>query len=183
MDCKIITVCLFSVLQLRGLDAGSSLQLPCYNSTGRDVNLPLDSIIHFSDVVLLGRIVAVEDGEFGTYTAVVSYYYSYKSDGLLPQTFFSSTSVANFILAPQRGQLGFFFTHREPTMQLTSFCITPVGEMTGNSVGYQEIVDHINEVGSSKPPIPVIRIYLCIKDSSSLQEPMRMHGILCNVIP
>lgn len=155
MGCSIITICLLALLQLRGLGA-DSLHLPCYTSRGQDVNLPLKSIIHLSDVVVLGRIVAVERGEFNTYTAVVSYYYSYKTDGLLAKAFFSSTTVANFILAPQEGQLGFFFMHREPTMQLVSFCSTPVEEMSRSNVGYQEIVDHINEVGSSKISIPVV---------------------------
>lgn len=123
----------------------------------QNVNLSLDDTIHLSDVVLSGRIVAVAKGEFDTHTAVVSYYYSYKNDGLLPRRLFWSTSVTNFSPAPQLGQLGMFFLFREPNMQLALFCTTPIEMFLQSTEGsYQEIVDHINEVGLSKYSILII---------------------------
>jgi hypothetical protein len=146
MGCSLLVGSLFAVILLGRLGAGSQ-ELPCYSSGGEDINLPLDQIIQLADVVLLGRIVAAGEGEFETHSAVLSYYYSYKSDGLLPRKFFWSTSVANYVLAPQKGQLGVFFLFREPSMQLASFCTTPIGALLQSSV---EILDYIEGVGLSK---------------------------------
>lgn len=145
-------VCWFAtfVLLLRGLGADPQV-LPCYRSGGENVNFTLDDTIHLSDVVVSGRIVTVKRGEFETHTAGVSYYYAYKSDGLLLRRFFWSTAVTNFSPAPQVGQLGIFFLFREPSLQLALFCMTPIEMLHQSSEGsYQEIVDRINEVGSSK---------------------------------
>lgn len=149
MNCKVLAIyCMACVLVLRGAD---SQVFPCYGTGGLDVNLSLEDTIHLSDVVLLGRIVAVKEGEFGTHTAVVSYYYSYKNDGLLPKRLFWSTSVKNFSPAPKVGQLGMFFLFREPSMQLALFCTTPIRTLLETAEGgFQEIVNYINQVGSSK---------------------------------
>lgn len=130
--------------------------LPCYR--GDNYNETLDNTIHLSDVVLAGRIVSVEKGEFGTHSATVSYYYSYKSDGLLRRIVLWRTEVTNFVPAPQVGMLGIFFLFREPNMQLSLFCMASIPTLVEYSQGmsYEAILGHISEVGASKSGIKLM---------------------------
>lgn len=134
------------VLILQGLGANAE-PFRCYAGSNNET---LENTIHLSDVVLAGRIVSVSEGEFGTYSAVVSYYYSYKHDGLMQKRFFWYTSVNNFIVPPQVGQLGMFFLFRDPSMRLSLSCMTPLDRLLNDGEGYQEAIDFINEIGSSE---------------------------------
>ena len=129
-------------LILLGANAADAFQ--CYAGNSNET---LENTVHLSDVVLAGRIVSVSEGEFGTHSAVVSYYYSYKHDGLMHKKFFWHITVHNIIFYPQVGQLGIFFLFRDPSMKMSLFCMTPVN-MVEN---YQEVIDSINEIGSSEP--------------------------------
>ncbi len=123
--------------------------LLCYR--GDNFNQTLDNTIHLSDVILAGRIVSVEKGEFGTYSATVSYYYSYKSDEFLLKGAFSQSKVTNFVVSPKTGMIGIFFLVREPSMQLSLLCMTSVNLLMQNSeVSYQMVIKHIIAVGTSK---------------------------------
>lgn len=126
--------------------------LACYTSGGQNVNQTLENTIHLSDAVLTGRIVSVEKGKFGTHSAVVSYSRAYKDDGFLQKPFFSYTTVTNFVSAPVIGQFQVFFLLREPSMLLSLLCATPVYMLLQDyeEGSFQEIVEHISEVASSK---------------------------------
>lgn len=136
-----------AVLILQGIGANI---LPCYS--GDNNNATLDNTIHLSDVVLVGRIVSLEEGEFGTHSAVISYYNTYKSDGLLLRVVLWRTKVTNFVPAPSLGQLGTFFLTREPNMQLALFCMTSIPMLMeyNPKVSYKATIEHIKEVGTSK---------------------------------
>lgn len=152
--------CIFTVLLLRGLEADSNsnsilqISLPCYR--GDNYNSTLDNTIHLSDVILAGRIISLEKGEFDTYTAAISYYYSYKNDGLLQRRALWRAKVTNFAPAPELGQLGMFFLFREPSMQLSLFCMTTINALKSLTKGrstedsYQAVIKHIISVGKSK---------------------------------
>lgn len=137
----------FLVLMLQGLGANAD-PFRCY--AGNNSNQTLENTIHLSDVVFAGRIMSVAEGEFGTHSAVVSYYYSYKHDGLMYNTSFWHTTVNNFVVPPQVGLLGMFFLFRDPSVQLSLFCMTPLHILVGTGEGYQEVIRFINEIGSSK---------------------------------
>ena len=142
-------VCVCWLLLLQGIKTKSN-PLPCYR--GDNSNATLDGTVHLSDVVLAGRIVSVENDEFDTHSAVISYYYSYKSDGLLQRRALWRVKVYNFVPAPEVGQLGMFFLFREPNMQLSLFCMTQISTLMDYNPGvsYEAIIRHINEVGTSK---------------------------------
>ena len=105
-------------------DVGADLQAPLQCLMGNNSNETLKNTIHLSDVVLAGRIIKVNEGEFGTYSAVLSYYYSYKSDSFLQLRAYGSAKVINFATSPTIGQFGNFFLFREPNMQLSLFCMS-----------------------------------------------------------
>ena len=133
--------------------------LPCYR--GDNFNETLDNTIHMSDVILAGRIISEEKGEFATYSATVSYYYSCKSDELLHKNALSHSKVTNFASSPGTGMLGIFFLVREPSMQLSLLCMTSMNMLMQNMLiqnreeNYQEenhqaVIKHIVAVGASK---------------------------------
>lgn len=123
--------------------------LPCHS--GDNFNQTLDDTIHISDVIITGRIVSVEMGEFGTYSATVSYYYSYKSDEFLLKKAFFQSKVTNFVVSPRTGMIGIFFLVRQPSMQLSLVCMTSVSLLIQSSEeSYQMLIRHIIAVGASK---------------------------------
>ncbi len=143
---------ILAVLLLRSIGANEQ-PLQCYR--GNNYNETLDNTIHLSDVVLAGRIISLKEGEFETHSAVVSYYYAYKSDGLLRSRAISRVKVSNFAFAekpPAVGELGMFFLFREPNMQLSLFCMSLINMLVpnDNEEEYQETVQHIFDLGSSK---------------------------------
>ena len=144
-----LTICCGLFFFFRGL--GADVVLPCYEHGDEIVNETLADTIRLSDVILAGRIVSVKRGEFGTHSAVVSYFIAYKDDGFLQQMYYGSVTVTNFIPEPPDGQLGLFFLFRAPSMQLSHFCT--VSWIALNSVkdtNYEEILQSIEEVVASK---------------------------------
>lgn len=132
------------------------LVIPCFQADplqcfGNNFNETLDNIIHLSDVILVGRIVEVKEGNFGTYSADVSFLYSLKSDEFLPKKFFSHSKVTNFSPEPTNGMINFFFLNREPNMQLALLCMaseTVLIQYTG--LDFQMILVYISNMGKSE---------------------------------
>lgn len=163
MDSYHLTIlCAVVVLLLQGIGANIQVPLPCYR--GDNNNATLDNTIHLSDVVLSGRILSAEEGEFGTHSAVISYIYSYKSDGLLQRRALWRTKVTNFVPAPPIGQLSMFFLSREPSLQLSLFCMTSINTLReyNPELSNEAIIKHIVEVGTSKQSNHNCNILLCI---------------------
>ena len=149
MDFNRMVICYGTVVQLLVMRCLGAEPLPCY--IGDNFNQTLDNTIHLSDVILAGRIVTKEKGDLGTYSAEVSYHYSYKSDEFLLIKALSHSKVTNFASPPPTWTLGIFFLVREPSMQLALFCMTPVDILMQNTEGsYQNVIKHIIDVGSSK---------------------------------
>ena len=122
---------------------------PC--SMGNNFNETLNNTIHLSDVVMAGRIISVKEGEFGTFSAVVSYFYAYKSDQYLQRRALWRAEVTNFITRPAAGQLGIFFLFRQPNLELSLFCVTLSSLLKEvYEEDYEEIIDSINALGASE---------------------------------
>lgn len=118
--------------------------LSCFMGDANFNNSALDSMIHYSDVVMVGRASSAEEGEFGAYTVDVSYYFAYKTDGFLPKRIQGYTSIVDFISPPAVGQLGMFFLIRhQSTMQLSLLCMS-TDELN------KETIQYISDVGRSK---------------------------------
>ena len=106
-------------------------------------NSTLDLMIHSSDVVMSGRVRSAEEGEFGAYSAVVSYYFAYKTDGLLLRRTAWYTRIVDFVRLPSVGQVGIFFLIRHHTMQLSLLCMSTEKLDT-------ETIKYIKDLGISK---------------------------------
>lgn len=118
--------------------------LSCVMGEPNFTNHALDTMIHYSDVVMVGRVTSTGEGEFGAYTAVLSYYFAYKSDGFLHRRVVWYTRIVDFTSLPAVGQLGIFFLIRHPsTMQLSLLCMSI-------EIIDEKTIQYIKEVGRSK---------------------------------
>lgn len=140
--CAVLTVLLVrgNLVQMKPPSISCSL-----GETGF-LNSSLVELIRYSDVVLAGRVIDTERGEFGGSNAIVSYFFAYKTDGLLIRRLVWYTTVVGFSSPPPRGQLNLFFLMRQPTtMTLSLLC------MSNNSAIWSEnSINYIKEASRSE---------------------------------
>lgn len=150
MKMKLCVRCIYSFL-LSLLLYEAHAAMPCVS---RSLELSLDDAIHISDVVLTGRVAEVQEGEGGTHTAVVVYYFAYKSDRFLFRLGLGRIAVKNFASADVSRGSALFFLVREPSRDLALLCMSPLGSLYSSSeFGFNNILDALNyvqTVGASK---------------------------------
>ena len=99
---------------------------PCRNKQSDPVPPSLEDMIHTSDVVVSGMLIALKSGPRGTLTGTIYCYYPYKRDwGLLEATSLPigvELEVQNFDGLAEIGRTGMFFMVREPNGELSLQC-------------------------------------------------------------
>ena len=118
--------------------------MPCVS---RSLELSLDDAIHISDVVLTGRVAEMREEEGGTHTAVVVYYFAYKSDRFLFRLGLGRIAVKNFASGDVERGSALFFLVREPNRDLALQCMSPLRSLSlANELGFSNILDALNYV-------------------------------------
>lgn len=131
----------------------AAVYVPCEGGSNR--LLQLEELIHISDVVMYGVVLAntITPDEFGTFRASISYYYAYKNDPLLYKLGLSSVDVLDFPKRPS-GENSLFFLVRQPNAELSLYCKATLSELD-NSLrseysGLFEIIEKVKEVATGE---------------------------------
>lgn len=125
--------------------------MPCVSNS---LELSLDNAIHISDVVLTGRVTETREGDWGTHTAAITYYYAYKSDRFLLRLGFGRIQVKNFQSAVAVGEGALFFLTREPSKDLALLCMAPLSALLApREMGFSsmyEVLERVRTVGEGE---------------------------------
>ena len=136
-------------LMLRLYEAHAAM--PCVSQT---LELSLDNAIHISDVVLTGRVTEMREGDWGTHTAAITYYYAYKSDRFLLRLGFGRIDVKNFKSAVAMREGALFFLTREPSKDLALLCMAPLSALSApREMGFSsmfEVLERVRTVGEGE---------------------------------
>lgn len=115
--------------------------------------LSLDDAIHVSDVVFTGRIISMRDGERGTMTATVDYYYAYKRDRYLRRLGMARIDVKNFPqFAESMRESALFFLVREPDGNLALQCVAPIVSLAspGSFASIATVLNRVRTIGAGE---------------------------------
>ena len=125
--------------------------MPCVSQS---LELSLDNSIHISDVVLTGRVTEMREGDWGTHTAAITYYYAYKSDRFLVRLGFGRLNVNNFPSAVAMREGALFFLTREPNKDLALLCMAPLSALSApREMGFSnmyEVLERVRTVGEGE---------------------------------
>lgn len=125
--------------------------MPCVSHS---LQLSLDNAIHISDVVLTGRVTEMNEGDWGTHTAAITYYYAYKSDRFLLRLGFGRIEVKNFQSTIAMGEGALFFLTREPSKDLALLCMAPLSALSEpREMGFSsmyEVLERVRIVGEGE---------------------------------
>ena len=137
----------FALLFLQGICAAgdsSAVYVPCDGGSNR--LLELDELVHISDVVMNGLVVAntITQDDFGTFTASISYYYAYKNDPLLSKHGLASVNVVDFREHP-RAEISLFFLVRQPNAELSVYCMSRISDLSRSHAGVYKGLYYIME--------------------------------------
>lgn len=130
-----------------------AVSVPCDGGSNR--LLQLDELVHISDVVMSGFVVAntITQDDFGTFTASISYYFAYKNDPLLSKHGLASVNVVDFREHP-RAESSLFFLVRQPNSELSVYCMARMSELSrslsGDYKGLFYIMERVREVARGK---------------------------------
>ena len=137
--------------------------MPCVSNS---LELSLDNAIHISDVVLTGLVTEMHEGDWGTHTAAITYYYAYKSDRFLLRLGFGRINVKNFQSAVAVGEGALFFLTREPSKDLALLCMAPLSALSApREMGFSsmyEVLERIRTVGEGED-ISTANLYTCVR--------------------
>ena len=97
-------------------------------------------------------------GEFGTYTARVSYSYAYKHDGQLSRPSWTSIDIVNFPFDPTKPQYdggnAVFFLIRQQNTDLALYCMSSLKALRSNYddrfAHVSNLLSNIRKIGTSK---------------------------------
>ena len=94
------------------------------------------------------------EGDWGTHTAAITYYYAYKSNRFLSRLGFGRIEVKNFQSAVAMGEGALFFLTREPSKDLVLPCMAPLSELSEpRKMGFSsmyEVLELVRIVGESE---------------------------------
>ena len=145
-----------ALLFLEGICAASdstAVYVPCDGGSNR--LLQLDELVHISDVVMNGFVLAntIRQDDFGTFTASISYYYAYKNDLLLSKNGLASVNVVDFRDHPLAVS-SLFFLVRQPNSELSVYCMARMSELSrshaGVYKGLHNIMERVKEVAKGE---------------------------------
>ena len=136
-----------ALLLLEGICAAgdsTAVYVPCDGGSNR--LLQLDELVHISDVVIAGFVLAytIRQDDFGTFTASISYYYAYKNDPLLSKHGLASVNVVDFREHP-RVETSLFFLVRQPNSELSVYCMASMNELSRSHAGVYKNLYYIME--------------------------------------
>lgn len=96
-------------------------------------------------------------GEFGLYTATVSYSYAYKHDNQLVRFSWTKTDIINFPFDPTQSEYdgsAVFFLIRQQNMDLALYCMSSLKTLRSKNVNrfptVSSLLVHIRKIGTSK---------------------------------
>ncbi len=129
-----------SQVQLQGVP------VQCSMGEAGFMDLTLNELVGYSDVVTAGRVRKTERGEFGKFNADITYFFIWKSDAFVYKRLAYHTSVVGFSKPPAMRTLNMFFLMRQPsTLKLSLLCMS-------NSIDLLrvETIEAIKQIGRSE---------------------------------
>ena len=92
-------------------------------------NSDLGTLVHYSDIVGLGRISFIAEGEFGTFTANISTNFIFKADKFTLARNQGQLKIVDFTIPEDDdGYLVYFFLVRHLSLQLSLLCMSNYDE-------------------------------------------------------
>lgn len=113
-----------------------------------------------SDVVMMGKVVHVQEGLRGTMNATIAAMYTYKGSlHFLTQV----SHVTNFDREVERDRMALFFLVKEPAGNLALQCMSPLPSLNGDGGNtLMDILDFVYDMGDSELRTSCVLVLPCV---------------------